>query len=71
MSIRHPEFCELVEKLSVPGWAPLHQRLSDDDLELLEEYAAPVDDNVVSEDVLGHEYREMVEELTGSCDERS
>jgi hypothetical protein len=60
MSIRHPEFTELVDRL----WGG--EQLTADDRELLEAYAEP--DGIVIEDQLGQDTRETVEVLTGRDD---
>jgi hypothetical protein len=65
MSIRHPEFCTLVETLASD--ASRHKRppaLSDADRELLTAYAEP-SEGIVIEDQLGHGTVEAVEALTG------
>lgn len=62
MSIRHPEFCALVETLA----SMREPALSDADRELLTEYAHPPHGTV--EDQLGHGTMESVEALTGRGD---
>ncbi|MDP8942584.1 MAG: hypothetical protein M3N16_00440 [Actinomycetota bacterium] len=63
MSIRHPELSALIEKL-----AAAKERPDAADLELLEDYAAPVDGIEAEEDQLGGVYVELVREFTGRDD---
>ncbi len=64
MSVRHPEFCELVERLAEDD------QLTQSDRQFLESYAAPADDREVErevEDLLDRTTREAVQRLTGDA----
>jgi hypothetical protein len=61
MSVRHPEFCHLVERLAAGG------PIDAEDRTLLEAYATAAE-GIPIEDQLDGVTRELVEEMTGRDD---